>query len=104
MLIYLLALPIWNFVLPAYAFWHFDDFSWGETRLVEGEKRGGDKEGHGATGPFKVMGRTGLVYQTWDAWEVERRMLLNVRQRRESAKRTKRMGSTQALENVLQED
>ena len=32
MLIYLLALPIWNFVLPIYAFWHFDDFSWGETR------------------------------------------------------------------------
>lgn len=34
MLIYLLALPIWNFVLPVYAFWHFDDFSWGETRYV----------------------------------------------------------------------
>lgn len=32
MLIYLLALPVWNFVLPLYAFWHFDDFSWGETR------------------------------------------------------------------------
>lgn len=34
MLIYLIALPIWNFVLPVYAFWHFDDFSWGETRSV----------------------------------------------------------------------
>ncbi len=32
MVIYLVALPIWNFVLPLYAFWHFDDFSWGETR------------------------------------------------------------------------
>lgn len=32
MLVYLLALPIWNFVLPVYAFWNFDDFSWGETR------------------------------------------------------------------------
>ena len=32
MLIYLAALPIWNLVLPLYAFWHFDDFSWGETR------------------------------------------------------------------------
>jgi cellulose synthase/poly-beta-1,6-N-acetylglucosamine synthase-like glycosyltransferase len=31
---YLLALPVWNFVLPVYAFWHFDDFSWGETRYV----------------------------------------------------------------------
>jgi chitin synthase len=32
MLVYLCALPIWNFVLPVYSFWHFDDFSWGETR------------------------------------------------------------------------
>ena len=48
MLIYLLSLPIWNFVLPVYAFWHFDDFSWGATRQVEGEagsKGHGDKEG-----------------------------------------------------------
>ena len=34
MMIYLVALPIWNFILPVYAFWHFDDFSWGETRYV----------------------------------------------------------------------
>ena len=32
MFIYLIALPVWNFILPVYAFWHFDDFSWGETR------------------------------------------------------------------------
>jgi chitin synthase len=35
MWIYLFALPIWNFVLPVYAYWHFDDFSWGETRYVQ---------------------------------------------------------------------
>lgn len=34
MMVYLIALPIWNFILPVYAFWHFDDFSWGETRYV----------------------------------------------------------------------
>ena len=34
MFAYLLALPVWNFILPVYAFWHFDDFSWGETRYV----------------------------------------------------------------------
>jgi chitin synthase len=34
MIVYLLALPVWNFILPVYAFWHFDDFSWGETRCV----------------------------------------------------------------------
>jgi chitin synthase len=35
MVCYLIALPIWNFVLPVYSFWHFDDFSWGETRRSE---------------------------------------------------------------------
>lgn len=33
--IYILALPIWNFFLPVYAYWRFDDFSWGDTRKVE---------------------------------------------------------------------
>ncbi|KAI9088183.1 chitin synthase-domain-containing protein [Phlyctochytrium arcticum] len=45
MMVYILALPIWNFVLPLYAFWHFDDFSWGATRQVTGETKGGG--GHG---------------------------------------------------------
>ncbi|KHN98490.1 chitin synthase 4 [Metarhizium album ARSEF 1941] len=38
MLIYLVSLPIWNFVLPTYAFWKFDDFSWGDTRKTAGDK------------------------------------------------------------------
>ena len=37
MLIYISSLPIWNLVLPAYAFWKFDDFSWGDTRKTAGE-------------------------------------------------------------------
>ena len=37
--VYILALPIWNFLLPSYAFWHFDDFSWGDTRKIEGEQK-----------------------------------------------------------------
>ncbi|KAI9496149.1 chitin synthase-domain-containing protein [Zychaea mexicana] len=48
MFIYLFSLPIWNFVLPTYAYWHFDDFTWGETRKVEGsgkDEAHGDKEG-----------------------------------------------------------
>ncbi|CAK5269379.1 unnamed protein product [Mycena citricolor] len=46
MLIYLLSLPIWNGILPAYAYWHFDDFSWGQTRKIEGDAtHTGDKEG-----------------------------------------------------------
>ena len=38
MFVYLLSLPIWNFVLPTYAYWKFDDFSWGDTRKTAGEK------------------------------------------------------------------
>ncbi|OZJ01726.1 hypothetical protein BZG36_05448 [Bifiguratus adelaidae] len=56
--IYLLALPIWNFVLPVYSYWHFDDFSWGETRKVTGETKGdshGNKDGQfdASTVPLK---------------------------------------------------
>ncbi|KAJ3417264.1 hypothetical protein HDV05_005720 [Chytridiales sp. JEL 0842] len=34
LVIYILAMPIYSFYLPLYAFWHFDDFSWGNTRVV----------------------------------------------------------------------
>ena len=42
MVIYILAYPIYSFVLPIYSFWKQDDFSWGNTRIVIGEK--GDKK------------------------------------------------------------
>ncbi|KAF2472951.1 uncharacterized protein BDR25DRAFT_341731 [Lindgomyces ingoldianus] len=38
MIIYILAFPIYSFVLPLYSFWKQDDFSWGNTRVVIGEK------------------------------------------------------------------
>ncbi|PKK79481.1 hypothetical protein RhiirC2_825484 [Rhizophagus irregularis] len=38
MIIYLLAFPLFSFFIPVYSFWHFDDFSWGNTRVVLGEK------------------------------------------------------------------
>ncbi|TIA79056.1 hypothetical protein E3P89_03500 [Wallemia ichthyophaga] len=38
MIIYLLSYPLWSFYLPLYSFWHFDDFGWGTTRVVIGEK------------------------------------------------------------------
>lgn len=37
MFIYILSMPVIAFYVPLYAFWHFDDFSWGNTRLVTGE-------------------------------------------------------------------
>ncbi|KAI9008968.1 chitin synthase-domain-containing protein [Phycomyces nitens] len=65
MLVYLFSLPIWNFVLPAYAYWHFDDFSWGQTRQVEG---GGDGKGedHGRReGEFDSSGIAMRRYEEW---------------------------------------
>ncbi|KAI8375638.1 chitin synthase-domain-containing protein [Choanephora cucurbitarum] len=37
-IISILALPVFSFYIPLYSYWHFDDFSWGNTRIVVGEK------------------------------------------------------------------
>ncbi|SMY24550.1 unnamed protein product [Zymoseptoria tritici ST99CH_1A5] len=71
MLIYLLSLPIWNFVLPVYAFWHFDDFSWGDTRQAAGDIKGSDKNGHGAQGEFDS---SKITMKRWGDFEQERRL------------------------------
>jgi chitin synthase len=38
MIIYVFATPIFSCALPLYAFWHMDDFTWGNTRIVTGDK------------------------------------------------------------------
>lgn len=38
MIIYILAFPVYSFILPIYSFWNQDNFSWGSTRIVIGEK------------------------------------------------------------------
>ncbi|KAJ1743123.1 Chitin synthase, class 3 [Coemansia sp. RSA 1821] len=68
MLIYLLSLPVWNFVLPTYAYWHFDDFSWGQTRMVHGE---GKDKGHG--GKDGEFDSTQIVMKRWCDFEAEKR-------------------------------
>ena len=70
MIIYLLSLPIWNFVLPTYAFWHFDDFSWGATRMVSGE---GKDRGHASLNDGEVEAGD-IPLKKWNEWERERRM------------------------------
>lgn len=66
-IVYLLALPVWNFVLPVYAYWHMDDFSWGETRKVEGAA---GKDDHGkAEGIFDA---SHIFMKRWHEFEVER--------------------------------
>jgi len=37
MVFYIIAIPIFSFLLPIYSFWRMDDFSWGATRVVLGE-------------------------------------------------------------------
>ncbi|KAJ7036193.1 glycosyltransferase family 2 protein [Mycena alexandri] len=37
MFFYILAIPVFSFMLPLYSFWKMDDFSWGQTRVVLGE-------------------------------------------------------------------
>ncbi|GBC03712.1 hypothetical protein RclHR1_05280008 [Rhizophagus clarus] len=67
MVIYLLALPIWNFILPIYAYWHFDDFSWGETRKVEGEN-----ENNGHKKKDGLFNSSEVPLKHWENWERDR--------------------------------
>ncbi|KAG0036443.1 hypothetical protein BGZ82_004183 [Podila clonocystis] len=88
MFVYLMALPVWNFILPVYAYWHFDDFSWGETRKVAGEAKG---DAHGnADGIFDA---SSVPLKRWDDYEKAR-----VRQvkRIERAERQRGQGSPYA--------
>ncbi|KNC96835.1 uncharacterized protein SPPG_07669 [Spizellomyces punctatus DAOM BR117] len=47
MIINILAMPVFSFWLPLYSFWHFDDFSWGNTRRIAGAS---GKDSHGGDG------------------------------------------------------
>jgi len=72
MFIYLLSLPIWNFILPTYAFWKFDDFSWGDTRKTAGEKT--KKAGIEYEGEFDS---SKITMKRWGEFEKERRLKSN---------------------------
>ncbi|KAJ2593086.1 Chitin synthase, class 1 [Coemansia sp. RSA 1797] len=74
MFVYLLALPIWNFVLPVYAYWHFDDFSWGETRKVHGETK---DAGHGDSGG--TFDASTVPLKRWE--DYERKRLRSIRRK-----------------------
>ncbi|RUS17593.1 chitin synthase-domain-containing protein [Endogone sp. FLAS-F59071] len=67
MLVYIFAIPIWNFLLPLYAFWHFDDFSWGATRQIQGRDTGHGRENmEGTFDPFKIP------MKKWQDWQEEK--------------------------------
>lgn len=64
--VYLIALPIWNFVLPTYAYWKFDDFSWGDTRKTSDAA----KNAHEAEGEFDG---SSIVMKRWREFERDKR-------------------------------
>ncbi|CAG8452049.1 4542_t:CDS:2 [Acaulospora morrowiae] len=65
MLVFILAMPVWNFALPLYAFWHFDDFSWGATRKIAGEDNG-----HGGSGEEEFDSSV-IETKRWREWKME---------------------------------
>ncbi|KDN52499.1 glycosyltransferase family 2 protein [Tilletiaria anomala UBC 951] len=69
MFVYIIGIPIWSFFLPLYAFWHMDDFSWGNTRVVTGEK--GKKvviHDEGTFDPAEIPLKTWTDYEN-ELWE-----------------------------------
>ncbi|KAJ2782077.1 hypothetical protein H4R18_002497 [Coemansia javaensis] len=64
MIVYLLALPVFSFFIPIYAFWHFDDFSWGNTRMVVGD---GKKVKYVAE--IEEFDPTTIPLRKWDEYE-----------------------------------
>ena len=66
MIIYILAMPVFALGLPLYAFWHMDDFSWGNTRVVTGEK--GRKVVISDEGRFDP---SSIPHKKWEEYQAE---------------------------------
>jgi len=66
MIIYILAMPVFSLGLPLYAFWHMDDFSWGNTRVVTGEK--GRKVVISDEGKFDP---SSIPHKKWEEYQAE---------------------------------
>lgn len=74
MLIYLCSLPVWNFILPLYAFWKFDDFSW----TSASNEIGNDMEGEASrikmgSVQLKMMDTKEFLTRRTRLWEIQRR-------------------------------
>ncbi|KAL1994846.1 hypothetical protein VTN49DRAFT_1033 [Thermomyces lanuginosus] len=66
MIIYILATPIFSLGLPLYAFWHMDDFTWGNTRVVMGER--GNKVIISDEGKFDP---SSIPKKRWEEYQME---------------------------------
>ncbi|KAL2811043.1 chitin synthase-domain-containing protein [Aspergillus granulosus] len=71
MIIYIFAMPVYALALPLYSFWHMDDFSWGNTRIITGEK--GQKiviSDEGKFDPASIPKKRWEEYQA-ELWEAQ---------------------------------
>ncbi|KAL2851992.1 chitin synthase-domain-containing protein [Aspergillus pseudoustus] len=71
MIIYIIAMPVYALALPLYSFWHMDDFSWGNTRIITGEK--GQKiviSDEGKFDPASIPKKRWEEYQA-ELWEAQ---------------------------------
>ena len=68
-------MPAFSFYLPIYSFWHFDDFSWGNTRVVMGEKKGKAK----LTADVNNFDPASIPLRKWAVYESRRRDSLDSR-------------------------
>ncbi|OZJ04374.1 hypothetical protein BZG36_03199 [Bifiguratus adelaidae] len=71
MIVYILAIPLFSFAIPIYSFWHFDDFSWGNTRVVLGEngKKVAATEDQVSFDPKSIPRKTWQEYEN-ELWEL----------------------------------
>ena len=73
MIVYILAVPVFSFLVPIYAFWHFDDFSWGNTRIVLGDR--GQKKAvgpeEGTFDPSTIPTKRWAEHEYDQQWEEE---------------------------------
>jgi len=67
MIIYILALPLFGFFIPLYSFWHFDDFSWGNTRVVLDRKM----RRKGKKGNAELYDPKKIPLKKWEDYERE---------------------------------
>ncbi|KAJ1559927.1 hypothetical protein HK405_008850, partial [Cladochytrium tenue] len=74
MIISILAMPVFSFYLPLYAYWHFDDFKWGNTRKGAAAETG--DAGHGGVDPeLEAFDPTTVPRLTWDEFEAQQAKL-----------------------------
>lgn len=69
MAVYIVGIPVWSLFLPLYSFWHMDDFSWGNTRVVTGDT--GQKvviHEEGSFDPSEIPLKTWTEYEN-ELWE-----------------------------------